>query len=688
MLASLVGLSHVLTAAFVTASFGAPIEWSRDGRWVAHVAVASSDAPALPPRWPLDPDGRAHSRPPAPAPRRIHRIWATPASGTESVLLEESTGPVTSPTWGPDGRTIVYGRFVSSREDGPSSLRGRFEAVVQTGLDRKRSILLHPDVELDEASRATICLLRPTLSSDGRRLAMPRPGPQGGFWIVRLDEDRVTRTVAEGRSPAWSPDGLRVAYLRIEPGPSGEPAVSVHLMNPGGGADRLLNNDPALTPSPPAWNLEGQAVLMLASPTRGPLRHAQVDLTRIQADTGFATRLSTVEAAATINGQARFRGRSDNVSERLLPIRVDLSLDAEQEQGAGIVDSGDGDQSVKVFNVRTQNTFKKFQPLDAGLRIAAPSLSPDGHTLALRVEDGTPAGLAFFCDLNTEEITPLAPDDASRERWLDRLAACAVERLQEWSPMRTGEGADSRATILPILAELGGIHPRQYRLQRLARFAHGVLGAPLPPTAEGEPSRPDPLATYRLFFAYLNRDYDSAEAYLDAVEKAETDSDARLRWLCLRAQILLSRGDLERTRGIITYIEDEVRTRVLNLEESPTGRELTSVTSPVVAWAEHLARMSADGVLNKVQAANAGLDPDEAGFDPAPGNPQQMPNLPFAPNPGADPGLNLIPPGEFGDFAPPRPRLMQPFRPDRRPRDAGRQPAPAPPPVLQLEFEN
>ncbi|AMV39475.1 PD40 domain-containing protein [Planctomyces sp. SH-PL62] len=692
MLSSLVGLPHVLSAALATVAFGAPIDWSRDGRWIAHLAVDSAEAPALPHGWILAP---AIPSPTPAAARRVYRLWATRAGSSDSVLLAESSDPLSSPTWGPDGRSLVFGRFVATQPDGPSSVRGRYEVVVQSGLDQKRVIVVQPDLELDAESRAAIVLLRPTLSADGRRLAIPRPGPAGGVWLLRLDEDRVSRTIDAARFPAWSPDGLRLVYLKLAPGPDG-PGVSVHLLNPAGGGDRLLSNDAALTASPPVWGLDSQTILMIASPTRGPFRHTQVDLVRINVEAGFSARISTLEAAAPVNVPQRFRGPATAVGERLPTIHVELALDGEQEQGVCLVDADGQDQVMKWYTVQTQNTFKRFHPLDAGLRIRAPALSPDGRTLAFRVLDGGPSGLAAFCDLNTEEIVLIAPDAATRDRWLDRLAACAVDLIQTWLPMTAGDGPGNRATILPILSELGGIHPRQYRLQRLAKFARSLLEE-LPPADRADPS-PESFEEFRLFFAYLNRDYATAERHLDAVEAASDDPGSRLRWLCLRTQILLGQGEVDRARGIIDYIDRETNVRAVKLEHSPAGPVLTEVENPENAWAKHLAQKATDGALRRAQAGMDGLDFEEAREpDPGlgPGELDRMPNLPFAPNAGVDQGLNPIAPDEFGGIAPPRPRPRIFVEPgDGVEGPAGRPfraPAPPPPgdvPILHLEQEN
>ncbi|MDG3002966.1 hypothetical protein [Paludisphaera mucosa] len=683
MFSSLAGLSCVLSAALMTSSPLAPVDWSRDGRWIAYTLVDSPDAPALPPGWLLAPSG-SEAGPTSSSviagSQKTFRVWATRVKGPDSVLIEESKQPLSSPTWGADGRTLVYGRFVSSQPDSPSSQRGRYEVVVQSGLDQKRVVVVQPDLELEAAARSSIPFLGPTLSADGRRLAVPRPGPDAGVWVVHLDEDRATRAIDEARMPAWSPDGHRLAYLKSKPGPDGEPVVSVHLLNPAGTADRVLSIEASLTASFLTWGLDGQSLLMIANPRRGPFRNTQVDLVRVGLDTGQTSPVSTLEAVAPTNAPRRFRGPTTLAGAEKSPaVRVGLALDGEQEQAVCLVDTEGQDQVVKWGNLHTQNTFKRFHPLDAGLQIGSPAVAPDGRSLVFRVEDGG-AGLVALLDLNSEEVTLVAPDAGARIRWLDRLAACAVTLLQTWLPSPDADGAGVRATVLPLLAELGGVHPRQFRLKRLAKFASGLVhepGDPVPASGTGR----DGLAEFRLLFAYLNQDYTAAERHLGAIEATTTDPHARLRWLCLRAQILLSEGEVDRARGMIAYIDRETQPQALSIEDVPSGFQIESVANPQNAWAKHLAQKATQGAL--VRGRNGQVDP-QAGLDGQTAemggwDVDRMPNLPFAPNPGVEQGLVPLQPDELG--VPPQiriPGLIEPPAPGLQP--PARMPRFAPPP--------
>lgn len=646
MSSSLVGLAHVLSAALAATAPVAPVEWSRDSAWLAYTTVDSSDAPSLPPGWMLTPEGKTTTSPSGPAnPRRIYKIWATRVKGGESVLIEESPHPLSSPSWVADGRTLIYGRFTPTGGEGGSTQHGRYEIVVRTGLDRMRTVPVQADVELDADGRYAMARQKPAPSPDGRRAAVPKPGASAGLWLVNVAEDRLPATLDGGFAPAWSPDGRRLAYLKgsASRAPT-EPGVFVHLLTPATGGDRVLGvNAPALSGSLLAWSQDGQSLMMIAGPAGGTFRSRQATLVRVGLDGGYPIPVSTLESIpANIPGRMRGGPAAVDGETRPRSMRVDLTMDSEQDQGVCLIDLDGQDQVMRWCSLVSQNTYDRFHPLDAGLQLGAPAIAPDGLTLAFRVDDGGAAGLVALFDLTSKETTALAPDAASRRRWLDRLAACAVDLLETWLPSPAGAGEVVRPTVLPILGELGGFHPRQFRLKRLAKFAAAPLASA--PAAAG-----DGLDEFRLFFAYLGQDYAEAERLLPAVEsKAETPLD-RLRWLCLRAQILMSNGEAGRARGIVDYLNRESSGSRLLIEETAGGYALAPISDPSNVWARHLEAKAADGTILRTgnasnDLANLNDSPDAINLGGMAPDPDQMLQAPFAPNPRLLP----VPPDEFG----------------------------------------
>ncbi len=661
MLSSLTGLSHILASSLLAASFAAPMQWSPNGQWLAYTII-DSETSALPEGWLLSRDAKASTNAVSPTDASgpagrepgKHRIWVTRHGSSESVLIEESRWPLSSPTWQPDGRSLIYGRFTPDDPDAasPSSIHGRYEIVVRSALDQKRVLLVQPDLELTPEQLAAISMLKPAVSSDSRYLAVPRPGKTPGFWVLRLDQDRVVKTVDSAQYPAWAPDGLRLIFLKEAASPTGGASRSLSILNHDMGVERPLTTDVTLLDAPPLWSLDGQAILAVANPPRGQMRQAQVDLVRISLDTGFSVRMMTLEMVALANDRRRRQVPAlAPVDERPVAIQAELSLDHEQDQAICLIEVEGQEQAVKWCNVRTLNTFKRFHPLDLSLRIGAPAVSPDGRTMAFRVQGRENLGLPAFCDLSSETVTLIAPDASTRDQWLVGLASCASDLIDGWLQPAAGGEPLARATILPIPGELIGNNLRQMRLRRLSKFAKSLLDQPI-----AQDPTMGSMRELRLFFDYIRGDYRSAGSRLDELEAASQSPDERLRWLCLRAQILLGQGEFERARGIIEYIGRASRMETQRVEDTPLGPVLTSLPNPANDWSKHLAQKLTEFAQRRLRDPLRAADDPET-LEPTPGVWEALdgvPQLPFAPD---DPGHEGLDPDRLGAPPTPLPRL-------------------------------
>jgi TolB protein len=78
----------------------------------------------------------------------------------------------------------------------------------------------------------------------------------GEIWKVHTDGSGLTRLAAPdaSESPAWSPDGTRIAFVRYQPGGRG-----IWVMRTDGSGARLLHEEAHAT-AEPAWSNDGKRI--------------------------------------------------------------------------------------------------------------------------------------------------------------------------------------------------------------------------------------------------------------------------------------------------------------------------------------------------------------------------------------------------------------------------------------------
>ena len=243
------------------------MSWSPDSQWLCYTVAAGSEGDTLQPGWLFETsrDG-LESRVPAgllrqkaPEPAAVYRIWASHQDGRSSVLIEESRWPLTTASWSPRGRSVAFGRFVpQSIEPDQAGQHGRFEVVVQNGLDRKDVVWTSSDFELDAETQASFPHLVCSWSPDGLYLAIPRPGRQPAIVIVRTDTKKRLQILDHAILPAWSPDGSKCAFVRRENGYNNLEVVERRGQS-FGAARKVVATGPVT--ATPFWSNDGRSIL-------------------------------------------------------------------------------------------------------------------------------------------------------------------------------------------------------------------------------------------------------------------------------------------------------------------------------------------------------------------------------------------------------------------------------------------
>ena len=121
----------------------------------------------------------------------------------------------------------------------------------------------------------------PAWSPDGKRIAFRSqrdfPGAQqtdlGAYEIYVMLADgsrptRITNNAAADFEPSWSPDGKRLAFYTLRDG-----NYEIYVMNADGSSPKNLTNDPALD-TQPAWSPDGRRIAF--SSTRVGVTHVFV----------------------------------------------------------------------------------------------------------------------------------------------------------------------------------------------------------------------------------------------------------------------------------------------------------------------------------------------------------------------------------------------------------------------------
>ena len=173
------------------------------------------------------------------------------------------------PTWSPDGRQIAYVHGPSVASTVASRFGGLF-VMNDDGGEARRLTQGRADTD-------------PDWSPDGREIVFVRGENLGSFtdaaddvYVLDVAAEtirRLTRTpprVFEA-APAWSPDGSRIAFVRMTSATQFDGKASIHVVNSDGTSEKLLLAKKlfARTPYSLAWSSDGSTLAFETSSMLG-----------------------------------------------------------------------------------------------------------------------------------------------------------------------------------------------------------------------------------------------------------------------------------------------------------------------------------------------------------------------------------------------------------------------------------
>lgn len=277
----------------------------------------------------------------------VPQVWVKNLEQGEPIPVTSGGAPASRPRWSPRNDQIVFARRGQGIWAVPP-LGGPARQIVQQGRN-------------------------PDLSADGARLVFEHARE---IWIANSDgsDGRRVEGVARGSAivtdltPAFSPDGRRIAYFLAERGPFGD----LWVIPAQGGEARRLTQD-VRQGGKPAWTLDGRHIIFSSD------RAGSRTLWRISSEGGEPQPVTT--------------GTGEDSDVALSP---------------------DG-RTLSYTNVRNSWSIRRFDPatgeervlLEKRLIVVWPVASPDGKRLAFFGGDAVGGLHVFLMDINGNDILQL-----------------------------------------------------------------------------------------------------------------------------------------------------------------------------------------------------------------------------------------------------------------------------------------
>lgn len=564
----------VLTWVLVAQIADPPLQWSPSGEWITFVVATPSVEHSLA-RFPLFPDdpGRAGTEPSVIESDLTYRIWAVRSQDRQAVKIAESSEPMTSPAWGPDGKGIAFGRIVKGQGDDPA----RWEVVIAYESDHE----VIASRELDPACPIRDSILGESVawSSDGKLLAVPDP-EQFAVELITVERGERLRRIEDARLLAFSPIESRMAFYRSR-GDRWELVES--RSDSGPEADRPIDLLPRVDQAP-LWSSDGQTLLYLKlSP---------------QAEEGVQTRFFSCRIGDGIPQEIKEVESPSMPGEKILGTSFSIADDGLDQYFLVQYSS----RPVAISFHQGSHPLDRFHPFAGNGMLGALNLSPDRDQLAVRFAGPGIQSLPGLISIPKKQLHPLVPDDELKAVWLVALAASVGAQANTMQ----------RPTRLPIAAEFSDIGPLPSSYKRLAELGHRLTTA-----LDSEGAQKATTARPTLFFSYLMGDYDGANLALGDVVEGTSNPDEAIRLLGLQAQLCLAKGNDSEAREILTFVKQQYRERVARVEPDGSGGFRVSRDGlEVPSWPDELWKLHRNRLEPKT-----GLRPEPPEAPPQPVSP-------------------------------------------------------------------